>query len=194
LREDFYYRMRNVLHIPALNERIRSKPRLLNILLASYRWRAAPLLPVAAAFDAAMLVPLFPEWSDGALAVLAAHQWPGNLRELERVACDVFWILDRSRSCRIEPGHVREVIGVFQVASAVAPELSADTRQIIHSVERILQEHQFVIARALPDLKHYKVGSRPTLRAFLARHRAHLNAAVRSDSAVARLMKDSVWP
>lgn len=194
LREDFYFRMRNVLHIPALNERIRSKPRLLNILLASYRWRAAPLLPVAAEFDAAMLVPLFPEWSNGALAVLAAHQWPGNLRELERVACDVFWILDRSRSCRIEPSHVREVIGVFQVTSAVAPELSADTRQIIHSVERILQEHQFVIARALPDLKHYKVGSRPTLRAFLARHRAHLNAAVRSDSAVARLMKGSAWP
>jgi two-component system response regulator HupR/HoxA len=70
-REDLFYRV-NVLKItvPPLRERVADIPRLAQFFVAKH-WKAMREVHVA------------PRLTTGALARLVAHQWPGNIRELE---------------------------------------------------------------------------------------------------------------
>jgi DNA-binding NtrC family response regulator len=74
LREDLYYRLRVVpIHVPPLRDRKEDIPILANHFLKSYWTRHR---------GATAAVPTF---SDESLSALVAHQWRGNVRELENV-------------------------------------------------------------------------------------------------------------
>ena len=70
-RQDLYYRINVVtISLPPLRERIEDIPMLANYFLARFASRAGRPVPTL---------------SDEALAVLSAHPWQGNVRELENV-------------------------------------------------------------------------------------------------------------
>jgi len=77
-RQDLYYRIAGVvLRLPALRQRIADIPHLADYLIRIYSQRYQRVVP-----------PLSP----GTCALLQAHQWPGNIRELENL-CKRYVIL-----------------------------------------------------------------------------------------------------
>jgi PAS domain S-box-containing protein len=118
LREDFYYRIKVVsLTVPPLRDRREDIPLLAEHLLGRLPRRGA----------AASL-------SDGALARLMEHDWPGNGRELEN-ALEHAAVL--SHGGRIEAGHLPPEVG------------RARGRRSLRGVARHSPEEREIIAGAL---------------------------------------------
>jgi len=210
LRQDLFYRLRRIVRFKPLGERL-SDPSTnraeLMALLATYRWRQAPRIQLparggdaAAPVDdlpATRLHAMFARFEDAAIEALLRHDWPGNLRELERVASDLYHDADRRVDATIRYAHVMQAIAQFAipqlapvpVQTSSALEIADSTRAILASVERALRERRFHIGAALDELKVYRLGSRPTLRRFLLAHRALLSPDIAADSKVRRFMK-----
>jgi len=210
LRHDLFYRLRRIVRFKPLRERL-SDPVAgraeLTMLLTTYRWRLAPRIqhfrsgaPDMAPVDdlpATRLHAMFARFEDAAIEALLRHDWPGNLRELERVASDLYHDADRRVDPAIRYEHVMQAIAEFAmpqlmpapVQSSPAPAIADSTRAILASVERALRERRFHIGAVLDELKVYRLGSRPTLRRFLVAHRALLSPDIAADSKVRRFMK-----
>ncbi len=119
-RADLYYRLGNHrVHIPPLRERREDIPALVDHFLAKAAESRGVAVPVATA-----------EF----LAALAAHEFPGNVRELEAM---VFDALSHSSSEGLSPGHLR--IGPGQPsASSVAPDAAGgDVVSLLAGLDRL---------------------------------------------------------
>jgi len=91
LREDLYYRLRVVpIHVPPLRERPEDIPLLAEYFLSTYwirhRNKGAP----------------FPKLSDAAIRGLCAHNWRGNVRELQNAIEHVAVIVEPGTEIRPE--------------------------------------------------------------------------------------------
>ncbi len=146
-REDLYYRISTVLlRVPSLRERLEDLPVLSDHLLN----RACESVGKPAA-----------KLSRAALKKLAAHTWPGNVRQLENVLVNAVVMSDGER---IEADDLD-----LQPAEA-PPDMRAGRRgfeqeQVQHIVE-VLRAHRWNVTRALPELGI----SRATLYRLLKRH------------------------
>ncbi|WP_354624086.1 nif-specific transcriptional activator NifA [Psychromonas sp. MME2] len=103
-REDLYYRL-NVMpiHLPALRDRLDDLPELSRFLVAKLAKMQNRILKV----------------SDGAIRLLASHNWPGNIRELENC-------LERA-SVMSESGLIdRDVIMINQSSMRAFGAVQAD--------------------------------------------------------------------
>ncbi len=211
LRTDLFYRMRHLVHFPSLHERFtdREKGRLtLDILLRTYRWRLAPVIaqPGACSGDGgapaqdeltkARLRSMYPELEDGAAKRLLEHPWPGNLRELERVASDLFCDCDSTEVAAISSAQVNRAIGWFAIPGApVAGEAGAagDTpRSLLEDVEDALRLNGFVIEHVIRSLEKshpmYRLRSYRSLKLFLRQQKEKLSADVRSNPRLLRFI------
>ncbi|MFT3777328.1 MAG: sigma 54-interacting transcriptional regulator [Ottowia sp.] len=106
-REDLYYRL-NVLpvRVPPLRERRGDVRALIEVLGEDMAHRGSPP----------------PELSDGAIALLAAQQWRGNIRELRNVLEQAAL---RADADRLDAGHMEALLrqsGLAQVQPALPPE------------------------------------------------------------------------
>jgi transcriptional regulator with PAS, ATPase and Fis domain len=211
LRHDLFYRIRRIIRFKTLRERL-SDPETnradLMVLLMTYRWRLAPRIQQSSRdrmvdgttvddLSASRLHAMFAQFEEAAIDAMLRHDWPGNLRELERVACDLFCDADQRLDSTIKYEHVMQVIaeffipqptqGAVQLASVSA--IAESTRVILASVERALRQQRFNIGSILDGLKVYKLGSRPTLRRFLVKHKDLLSADIAAESKVQRFMQ-----
>jgi DNA-binding NtrC family response regulator len=178
------------------------------VLLMTYRWRLAPRIQQSARdrttdavssedLPAARLRAMFAPFEDAAMDAMLRYDWPGNLRELERVASDLFCDADQRLDATIRYEHVMQVIAAFfmpqplqaAVRPASEPAIAESTRLILDSVEHALRQQRFNIGAILDGLKVYKLGSRPTLRRFLIKHKDLLSADIAAESKVQRFMQ-----
>lgn len=217
LRHDLFYRIRRIIRFKTLQERL-SNPNTnradLMMLLTTYRWRSAPTIQPTArgrAVDstlddelpASRLHAMFVSFEDAAIEAMLRHEWPGNLRELERVASDLFYGADRRRESTIRYQHVMQAIQEFviplsgQVAAhaplpALVSTVPESTRVILASVERALREQRFNIGAARRELKVYKLGAPLTLRRFLVKHRDLLSPDIAAESKIQKFMEGQI--
>lgn len=217
LRRDLFFRMRHLVRFPTLHQRF-SDPQTnrstLGILLKTYRWRLAPRIAAVAepqVFKAAVsedeltkqrLRSMFPVIEEAAAASMLKYTWPGNLRELERVADDIFCDCDNNseETPVVRKSHVDEAIGQFAMAKRPAEEpgpsassVSTGAQTLLSDVESTLRANGFIIARALAQLKKthpmYSLRSRRSLRSFLAENMTKLSDDVRTDRKMLRFMQ-----
>ena len=136
-REDLYYRL-NVLpiRVPALRERRPDIPALVEVLGEDMALRSGSAPP---------------ELSAGAVALLSAQAWRGNIRELRNVLEQAAM---RSDSQHIEIEHLEEVLresGIQQIApAAIAPVAAAQTGDALRPLaEQVAQLERQAIAAAM---------------------------------------------
>ncbi len=133
-REDLYYRIAGVrLRLPPLRERPGDVPLLAEHLAARYAETAGRPAP---------------EWSDGALAALAAYRWPGNVRELQN-AVERAVVL--ARGGPVEARHLPE-----EVRDAAAPAEGVGDDALV-SLEEMERRH---VVRVLSRSKDYEEAAR----------------------------------
>ena len=133
-REDLYYRL-NVLpvRVPPLRERRGDIPALIEVLGEDMAHRGSPP----------------PELSDSAVALLAAQQWRGNIRELRNVLEQAAL---RADSSRLDAGQMEALLrqsGLAQIQPALPPEpappdASALLRPLAEQVAEL--EHRAIAA------------------------------------------------
>ena len=199
VRLDLLYRIRTIVQFPALTQRLWEKPTDLGLLLLTYRWRCAPTINETSSgidtseLETGQLHCLFPDFMPDAIDDLMTYDWPGNLRELERVASDLYWESDRDRNPRIERRHTARAISVFRKAmsgtTAPATKIDPSASPILDQVQKIFRKHNFVNADMRPELKIYKLAGPPQLRKFIEENRAYLSADVVRESRIRKFMK-----
>jgi transcriptional regulator with PAS, ATPase and Fis domain len=217
LRRDLFYRMRHLVHFPTLRKRFSGDtPALrLRILMKTYRWRLAPLItcltlpPQSMSMDGAYddlpksrLRSMFPVLASDAEARMLGHSWPGNLRELERVASDLFCECDDNDEPAISRAQVEAAIRGFSIPE---PDLSPHvdgplgvprhSSSLLHEVEEALRANGFVIVHTLALLKKthpmHNLRSHKSLRSFLNENAAQLSTDIRDNRKVRRFMQTS---
>jgi transcriptional regulator with PAS, ATPase and Fis domain len=198
LRKDLFFRMRKIVHFPPLKDRFIGDDgkSLLQIMLKTYRWESAPTISenMASEFGSEDMDCLFPVFEKEALSEFASHDWPGNLRELQRVACDLYWQCDKEKKPVIDRTSVRKAISIFDIwikkeSIDRGDSLSIGDKDILTAVERELRENGFVISRTLPKLKRFAMGSRPPLRKYLIENKNNLSPDITKDSRIRNFMK-----
>lgn len=200
LRKDLFFRMRNIVRFQPLKDRFQGDEgkKLLQILLKTYRWKSAQTIPENKVSELGVedMHCLFPNFEPEAevLSELASHDWPGNLRELERVACDLYWQCDKDKNPVIDRTSVSKAISIFEIGIKkesvdLGDSISIGDKDILTAVERELRENGFVISRTLPKLKRFAMGSRPPLRKYLIENKYNLSPDITTDSRVRNFMK-----
>jgi DNA-binding NtrC family response regulator len=198
LRKDLFFRMRKIIHFSPLKDRFVGDDgkRLLQIILKTYRWESAPTIPENMASELGIedMHCLFPNFEPDALSEFVSHDWPGNLRELQRVACDLYWQCDKEKNPVIDKASVRKAISIFDIwikkeSVERGDSLSIEDKDILTSVERALRQSGFVIKSTLPKLKRFAMGSRPPLRKYLIENKNNLSPDITKDSRIRNFMK-----
>ena len=135
-REDLYYRL-NVLpvRVPPLRERRGDIPALIEVLGEDMAHRGSPP----------------PELSASAVALLAAQQWRGNIRELRNVLEQVAL---RADSSRLDAGQMEALLrqsGLAQIQPALPPEPAPpDASALLRPLaEQVAELEQRAIAAAM---------------------------------------------
>ena len=135
-REDLYYRL-NVLpvRVPPLRERRGDIPALIEVLGEDMAHRGSPP----------------PELSESAVALLAAQQWRGNIRELRNVLEQAAL---RADSDRLDAGQMEALLrqsGLAQIQPALPPEPAPpDASALLRPLaEQVAELEQRAIAAAM---------------------------------------------
>ena len=135
-REDLYYRL-NVLpvRVPPLRERRGDIPALIEVLGEDMAHRGSPP----------------PELSESAVALLAAQQWRGNIRELRNVLEQAAL---RADSSRLDAGQMEALLrqsGLAQIQPALPPEPAPpDASALLRPLaEQVAELEQRAIAAAM---------------------------------------------
>ena len=135
-REDLYYRL-NVLpvRVPPLRERRGDIPALIEVLGEDMAHRGSPP----------------PELSESAVALLAAQQWRGNIRELRNVLEQAAL---RADSDRLDAGQMESLLrqsGLAQIQPALPPEPAPpDASALLRPLaEQVAELEQRAIAAAM---------------------------------------------
>jgi len=154
-RSDLYYRLKGVMmELPSLRERLEDLPGLTQHFLQKVaRERNEPVRRL----------------SEGALALLGRHRWPGNIRELENVIVSAS-IFAEGDEIDVEAfTHVNELSALIEVPSgvasgraplAVAPELTAPVAAVVQAAPAVSKGpiDYYELARSrdisLKDLRH----------------------------------------
>lgn len=188
LRKDLLYRIRKIANIGNLKQRLTSSEPILETLLKTYCWKSAKSLSEvidSEEFNSIKIEDmLFPKINLDAFDALKADHWPGNFRELERVAYELYHernLMPQGSSIEIE--EVKSAINEFRFdtkTESMGVEelhlLSSNPETIyLQMVEKILAENKFNITNSLPTLKKIRIGSYQTLQGYLKKNIAHLN-------------------
>lgn len=185
LREDLAYRIRKRIELKSLAERLGADAtsNLLTRLLRLQRWRSAPALKIEggriaypdAEMETRLSYSLLPDIDDEGIDLLKFHDWPGNLREFERVCFDAFLEYERIGSTDWVR-NFQEAIGVVKdEASPDIVEGGAAQARMVREIERLLVANEFNVSAIQDRLAVYKKKSPLSLKSFLRANVAYLN-------------------
>lgn len=201
LRKDLYHRIRSIYKFPDLKSLLQSNQStatdiciFLKKILLVYRWKSVSTYNpdnFIASFSTGTLDGLFPFFENRILnSIRARHDWPGNFRELEVFAFDLYWKIDKeNHSLSLE--LVEKLLGSNQYLQPDVP-LSVEDKSLndkIRAVENALTHHNFVIRKALQDLRNYKLGSYETLKKFIKENHTLFSKNFLEDSKISKILK-----
>lgn len=194
LRQDLYHRVRVVHELPTLKARLSGGEEgdtLLKRLVAIYRWKSNP--PLIGDEPIADLALLFPRYDEDVLHVLRNHDWPGNLRELERVCFDMNWRREQEigdadveflQTLLHRHSATEELCGGgLRTESSKSPNLAR-----IRRTEEILFAHALDPAAARDALGEVRLRTPHHLRTFLRKHQHLLSSRFVDDPRGQRLL------
>lgn len=178
LREDLFHRIRDVIRFKELSEWLQDDQYKSKIftLLWLYRWSSF----AHSTADDIKSIPvslLFPRVEEGATELIRSAKWPGNFRQFERFAYDLYWKLSHSTSAEVSKDLVQELLDSessrFQPSRTLPTPLDSSASGIEEKarfVENTLTINSMNIAKSLPKLEHYKLKSRASLKTFLLKN------------------------
>lgn len=203
LREDLYNRVRTVLPFLEFSKLLAeveepdgdplrvfrgglSPSAYMRKLLAVYRWKFAPTFDDGAGTTRVPLS-LFPTFSMDGLHRLQVSPWPGNYRQFEKAAADLFDQLDHEgRATADEEMIVSALSGVSyylpeeaECEDDSAPEKTVE-QVVAQLIEKTLVEEDFTWSRVARRLEPLGMGDVKTLKKRLARYGDMFSAQVRS--------------
>jgi transcriptional regulator with PAS, ATPase and Fis domain len=194
LRADLFYRIRDVIKLPSLNDALESyeapaeKMAEIRRLFYIYRWKSSPYGGEGLAYDADF-APLFPVVEESVAEPIQNFRWEGNYRQFERVVSDIYWQNDTECIDVINGNLVHEQLEKERVRlGSDSPPVCAVPH--LRVVQDRLLEHGFNIGKTVEALSLLKInlGSRHSLRSFLREHHDSLNDEIRKDSKVVRFL------
>lgn len=196
LRQDLFYRIRHEIIVPSLHERLVNEPHLLQRLWCLHRWRSNPPLITADAdgsgYDA--LTNRWPHPMTPALdhvELLRKQEWPGNMREFERVCFDVYG--DYDSWAAVETFDWLDAFNLaLRIDSLIEPVPTIDqaTYLRLKQAEQILIDHDFVVRRAQGNLAGLKLKSPKALKNFLRANRKYLTSSCWQEDSRAKSLVD----
>lgn len=200
LRKDLAYRIRARMELKPLAQRLRAgaEDGLLIRLLRLHRWRSAPAIDfqagrLATAEDdlkSRLVASILPPMDRNARGVLEAYDWPGNLRELERVCFDAFLEYERTGSS--------DWVSTFQTAIGLpleetpneVPESDLARARMAREIEALLIANEFNVSVIQSRLAVYKMKSPPALKKFLRKNKVYLDLGKWTSRKAQALLKD----
>lgn len=202
LRKDLFFRMRQVVEFRSLSERLNDGHKgieFLDLLIAIHRWKyAIELNPQSPQHSQVAFEDteyeyyqiLKAKFSEQAMTALREHNWPGNLREFERVMADIFWDVKQYQRNEIDELTVRAALNVFDLSNTsdinhsndIKPttkdNLTDDERYIIQSIEEKLDADNFSVQAILPTLKIFGMSSRKSFKTFMAKYQNYFDTSI----------------
>ena len=206
IREDLFYRIRDVVKLHSFNDLIKSSNEgegFSKIFgwIQTYRWKSAPYLGVGKDDQFTQeddCISLFPELSRDIIPVIREFDWKGNFRQFERVLTNVLWNNDDQRQAILDAGSLlkeleseRLRLGEDSLVIRVEEVKDEVLRKRIELVEKILERNQFVITKSLSELKEHDIGmgSRQSLRTFLKTNFESLSSRIRQQAILLKFIK-----
>ncbi|WP_345845134.1 sigma 54-interacting transcriptional regulator [Shewanella algae] len=198
LRPDLFHRIRDVVKFKSLNELFGqdNARELLTQILTLYRWKSCEL-PVFSSDGKAkqVLSQLFTVYENGVLEKIMGAPWPGNFRQLERFAWDLFFVL--GESVVVTNGLIDRLlkeeesrIPVFFIETESA-QCEQTVSKIFSEVETIIKKHHFNMAAARQELGIYNLKSPPALKGFILKNKEHFSEGFLADSAITKIFADA---
>lgn len=208
LRYDLYHRVRQIVHLPSFKDKFKDLSSngtqmannyhaFLKALLSVYRWRW--LDPISLDESGFISAPNpFINIENLALDSIRAFEWPGNFRQFERFAHDLF------EDALVESPDSPETLSLSLVERLITKEkaregytsldndsssISTYEDQKLRQVEEILASANYRFDHCKSDLKLFGLGSRQTLYRYLEKNWDKLSITTRLQSN----LKNSVW-
>lgn len=199
LRRDLFHRIRDVVKFKSLNELFAEDRAhaLLTLILTLYRWKSFNQ-PVFASDGKSMqaLSQLFTVYEEGVIDKILCAPWPGNFRQLERFAWDLFFVLgDRTRVTNeiidsLLKDEANRIPASFIEAQQINNEQTAPT--IFSEVENIIKNNHFNLKASLPELGVYRLRTYNALKGFIRENRAQFSKGFLADSKITKIITSGI--
>lgn len=194
LRRDLFHRIRDVVRFKSLNELFAqdNASALLAQILTLYRWRSFELPAFAGDGKAKQALPqLFTVYEEGVIEKILSAPWPGNFRQMERFAWDLFFVLGERTQVsndlidRLLKEEANRIPASF---IGTEPTYSKQSR-IVREAERIIKKNGFNLKASLPELKEScRLGTHPTLNKFIREHKDQFSESFLADSKITKII------
>lgn len=195
LRRDLFHRIRDVVKFKSLNELFAQDHAhaVLTHILTLYRWKSFNLHVVANDRKAKQaLSQLFTTYDEGVIEKILRAPWPGNFRQLERFACDLFFVLGESTRVtndlidRLLKEEANRIPASFIDTEPTRSEKIAPT--IFSQVEAIIKKHHFNLTASRSELGVYRLKTHNALRGFIRENKAQFSESFLSDSKIKQII------
>lgn len=195
LRRDLFHRIRDVVKFKSLNELFAQDNArvLLTQILTLYRWKSFDLPAFSSNGKAKQaLSQLFTVYEEGVIEKILRAPWPGNFRQLERFAWDLFFVLGESTGVtndlidRLLKEEANRIPASFIETEPTHSEQTAPT--IFSEVETIIKKHHFNLKASLPELGVYRLRTYNALKGFIRENKAQFSEGFLADSKIAKII------
>ncbi|MDU4353936.1 sigma 54-interacting transcriptional regulator [Phytobacter diazotrophicus] len=195
LRRDLFHRIRDVVKFKSLNELFAQDHAhaVLTHILTLYRWKSFNLHVVANDRKAKQaLSQLFTTYDEGVIEKILRAPWPGNFRQLERFACDLFFVLGESTRVtndlidRLLKEEANRIPASFIDTEPTRSEKTVPT--IFSQVEAIIKKHHFNLTASRSELGEYRLKTHNALRGFIRENKAQFSESFLSDSKIKQII------
>jgi len=199
LRRDLFHRIRDVVKFKSLNELFthNNALELLTHILTLYRWKSFYLPTFTNNGKARQaLSQLFTVYEEGVLQKILRAPWPGNFRQLERFACDLFFVLGESTEVtndlieRLLKDEANRIPASFIEKELTQSEQTVPT--IFSEVETIIKKHHFNLKASLPELGVYRLRTYNALKGFIRENKAQFSESFLADSKITKIITSTI--
>ena len=198
LRRDLFHRIRDVVKFKSLNDLFKqdNASALLTHILTLYRWKSFELPIFAVDGKAKQVLPqLFTVYEEGVIEKILRAPWPGNFRQLERFAWDLFFVLGENTIVTndlIERLLKEEANRIPSSFTEPAPTHNVHIFPTLSCiVEGIIKKHKFNLKASLTELKEYRISYPQTLNKFICEHKAQFSESFLADSKISKIISST---
>lgn len=198
LREDLFHRIRDIVRFKGLNELLDQEDYVTRIfkLLKLYRWKSFPAVDTSEQKLTELATELlFPSFENGVADLIRKANWPGNFRQFERFAYDLYWRLTTQNPVRVTHELIEDLLAReesrFQPGRADRKQglMITEAQRVAQFVESVIVRNKMDIGRSCSEFGPYKIKSRQALRLFLNKNIKFFSSSFLNDSKIIKFMK-----
>ncbi|MCA6974210.1 sigma 54-interacting transcriptional regulator [Pectobacterium carotovorum] len=194
LRRDLFHRIRDVVKFKSLNDLFvqDNAPAFLTHIFMLYRWKSFKSAIADDGKVKQVLPQLFTVYEEGVIEKILRAPWPGNFRQLERFASDIFFVLGESTIVtndlidRLLKEEANRIPASFIETEPTHNEQNAPT--IFSEVETIIKKHNFNLKASLPELGIYRLRTYNALKGFIRENKAQFSKSFLVDSKITKII------